>query len=105
MHHCPNTGRIERLFLWRQPIDARQFVGQGYAIPDKIKLEVAYVSQSLSFFKARFAFFQVARQSLTFLLVAFAVGDIGDYAHVLKIAGVISSGMRHQIDVLDNTIG
>jgi len=35
---------------------------------------------------------------------AFAFGNVGDYAHVLEIAGAISSGMRNRVDVLDDTV-
>src|SRR6202047_2021410 len=37
--------------------------------------------------------------------IVHSLGDHGDYAHVLEIAGAISSGMRNGVDILDDTIG
>jgi hypothetical protein len=39
------------------------------------------------------------------LICAFAFSDIGDNAHVLEIARVISAGVRNHVEVLDDTIG
>ena len=41
-------------------------------------------------------------QGLALFLGAFAFGDVADYAHVLEIAGAISSGMRHRVDMFDD---
>ncbi len=66
---------------------------------------MAHAGDPLGLFKSGLTFLQVARQCLAFFLGAFAFGDISNYAHVLEVAGAISSGMRNRVQVLDDTIG
>jgi len=63
------------------------------------------VGDALGLFKPGFTFLQVARQCLAFFLGAFAFSDISNYAHVLKVARAISSGMRNGVEALDDTVG
>ncbi len=65
---------------------------------------MAHVGDALGLFKPGFTFLQVARQCLAFFLGAFAFSDIGNYAHVLKIARAISSGMCNHVDIFDNIV-
>jgi hypothetical protein len=39
------------------------------------------------------------------LVGAFAFRDIGDYAHVLEIAGATPPGMRNHVNILNDTVG
>src|SRR5580704_4583646 len=103
--HFTNHRHINGTFLRGQPVDAMEFVRPSHAIRNEVPIIVAHVGDALGLFKPGFTFLQVARQCLAFFLGAFAFSDIGNYAHVLKTARAISSGMRNGMDVLDDAVG
>jgi hypothetical protein len=104
MDHFADHCHVNGPFLRSQPIDAIEFVRPSHAIRNEVPIIVAHVGDALGLFKPGFTFLQVARQCLAFFLGAFAFSDIGNCAHVLKIARAISSGMRNHVDIFDNII-
>src|SRR5260370_3291926 len=56
------------------------------------------------FFKPGVTLFQFARECLTLFVGPFAVGHVGNDAHVLEISEAVSSSMRNRLQVLDGAI-
>src|SRR5260370_9565485 len=63
------------------------------------------MGDALGFFKPGVTLFQFARECLALFVGPFAVGHVGNYAHVLEISGAVSSCMGNRVQVLDGAIG
>src|SRR5260370_18587827 len=96
---------INGIFLLVNPIDAARFVRKDHSICVKIPYPVAQMGDALGFFKPGVTLFQFARECLTLFVGPFAVGHVGNDAHVLEISEAVSSSMRNRVQVLDGAIG